>query len=595
MSSQKNHLLTLTTRTDGTARTDGSVEHIFLIDQTGSDFTFYVRDDAKVESERLCRILQQGKGRADSKKRPAADGVEGDDKAEAAHCPDTEALARLFKDSLGQKKEESSFSCRINVLRPVLNRDDFVWRGKRIVFLQRLRDAKNKKPSARPYAALLLNLTKRTHDGLDGGADKDAELLEEVIRELNKLLERGLTRKDFDKRLTAYEDELVAQVKEDPDAQTRLSDYLELCSRFDDAIKSIGSRIRRGRVLAGLSYEGRFWSITFRKQDTGTGYAPSEEIDGTLNTIEELCRVLYEQIFNAVSRSEATANAKKNAAAKPPELGGLVVIAGSTNSAKSLITRGLIHLYLKDALGSGAKRRPHLVTFEDPIEKNLIFEPGAFGVGNSRPDGDEKSLEEQIDYTPRQQGIDAAELDDALHDALRQTPKVFFVGETRRNEDWRRLIDFAATGHLVITTAHAGSLIEAMHKILLAAKAKTPADRNEVASRLLAVVQLKRAEVAGYKNCDVLVPAVWRRVPRGVNSLTAEGLASILPHSHSDEDRPCSSLGRKYFAERLLQLAEARINDSKSQTPLKTKAIINDPNFSKALTAKAIEWDLQGA
>ena len=264
-------------------------------------------------------------------------------------------------------------------------------------------------------------------------------------------------------------------------------------------------------------------------------------------------------------------------------MSGLIVISGSTNSAKSLITRGLIHLYLENVNLYQPKRLPHLVTFEDPIEK--YFANNEFKPTGAHPQLNVvmSAARQKIDYTPRQQEIDSASLQDALRDALRQTPRVFFVGETRLKEDWQALVDFAATGHLVITTAHAGSLIEAMHKIFLALEATTPAARNEAASRLLAVVHLKRTELVGYPY-GVLVPALWRRVPRGLNALTAEGLASVLPHSHSDDDDPCSCLGRRYFVKHLMQLAQDR-------PPLAGDA----GKFKDMLTLQAIDWDLQGA
>ena len=403
-----------------------------------------------------------------------------------------------------------------------------------------------------------------------------------------------------------------------PAVQKRLGSYLNFCSLFKDAIKPLKARIRDGRALAALCYEGKFWSISFRKQEPVAGYAPLTKTDGTLNSIEEICHTLYEEIFYAVGHSEEVAarneqdeRAQGDAEAagggeggakhdsyrkmidkhrvngKLRELSGLVVISGSTNSAKSLVTRGLIHLYLEHMpKGSGLRRRPHLVTFEDPIEKYFAAEACISAGGTPGCDGGAKSLEEEIDYTPRQQNVDLRYLQTGLRDALRQTPAVFFVGETRKKQDWRALLDFAGTGHLVVTTAHAGSLIEAMHKIFLATEAKTPADRNEVASRLLAVVQLKRAEVAEHEQVGALVPSLWRRVPRGLNALTAEGLASILPHSHSDdEDNPCSCLGRKYFVERLLELAA----ESQPRRPPPS------PAFKKSLLTKAIDWDLQGA
>ncbi len=586
---------------------DGSTRPAFLVltGQARSDFTFYVRNDR--DEDILRRILQKESGRAGRPEPPDADGGASADKGTSAP-----GAAQAAAASPGQ---DSSFSCRINVLHPLLDEDDFKWeeRGgeKKLVILQRLRRAKKGKAGGGPYDALRRALGEPTHAALTRSVCSDEELLKDLAAELNGLLARDFAGKWFNKSLSVDDEYLMGQIK-DPAARAVLGNYLRFCSLFQDAIEPTPSRLRIGRVLAGLSYEGKCWSISFRKQERGTGYAPRQEPDGNLNSIEELCWTLYEEIFYAVSRSEASRRGgRESPAARPgrrsaeegrseeaapsrsyrdklrehrdvplPELGGLVVVAGSTNSAKSLITRGLIHLYLKNVLRCGLKRRPHMVTFEDPIEKYFVGATHTSGDEDARPDAAPRSPEGLIDYTPRQQGIDTSDLRAALHDALRQTPKVFFVGETRRNEDWRELIDFAGTGHLVITTAHAGSLIEAMHKILLAAKARTPADRSEVASRLLAVVQLKRTEVAGFeKYGGVLVPAVWRRVPRGVNSLTAEGLASILPYSHSSEDYPCSSLGRKYFAERSLELADACRADA---------------DFMAALRAKAIAWDLQG-
>jgi hypothetical protein len=354
--------------------------------------------------------------------------------------------------------------------------------------------------------------------------------------------------------------------------------------------------------LAGLSYESNVWCFSFREQEREAGYQPDEEAvgnlsdneaDGNMNSIKEICHSLYEEIFYVVSRSEVLDNQPRpnqiesyreridRHREKPlSEMSSLIVISGSTNSAKSLITRGLIHLYLENVINSGnQKRRPHLVTYEDPIEKYFKVETYTSRVAHAQPDVALKALEKKIDYTPRQQQADVKDVQEALRDALRQTPKVFFVSETREREDWRELINFAGTGHLIVTTAHAGSLVEAMHKIFLATKAKTPADRREVASRLLAVIQLRRMELGTHKY-GVLVPAVWRRVPAGLNALTSEGLASVLPHSHSDAGNPCSCLGRKYFVEKLMQLAEDR------QLP----AAVED-----ALRTKAIEWDLQGA
>jgi hypothetical protein len=188
------------------------------------------------------------------------------------------------------------------------------------------------------------------------------------------------------------------------------------------------------------------------------------------------------------------------------------------------------------------------------------------------------AAKDRIDYTPREKGEqkDVGSLKAALADALRQTPTVFFVGETRNKKDWRQLIDFAGTGHLIVTTAHAGSLTEAMHKIFEALEVKTPAERSEIANRLLGIAHIRRYSGDGV---EILVPAVWRRTPTGKNALTAEGLSSLLPYKPKADDVEKGCLGRAWFAEKLI-------------------APIPDDNLSREnkdnLKKKIIGWDLEG-
>lgn len=371
-------------------------------------------------------------------------------------------------------------------------------------------------------------------------------------------------------------------------AAARLRAYFAVCTAFSKELVPLGKRLRVGRVLAALSYETRMWSVSFRTQSSEAGYEASTHADGgNLNTIAELCRALFAETFTVVStsaRPSAPRRVRGRAASllqaeQLAELGGLVVVTGATNSAKSLVTRGLIHLYLQKIALARGKRLPHLVTFEDPIERYYADDTHEPADGHAQLAVMMSAAQQGIDYTPRQIRIDAPNLKQALHDALRQTPKVFFVGETRQDRDWRTLLDFAATGHLVVTTAHAGSLIEAVRRIFLALGARTPADRNQIATRLIAVIHLKRATVAGHA-AGVLLPAIWRRVPKGVTALTAEGLAAVLPHGRGADDDLCSCLGRKYFASRLLEEAAAR-------KPA--------PDFARRLIEQATEWDLKGA
>jgi len=260
-------------------------------------------------------------------------------------------------------------------------------------------------------------------------------------------------------------------------------------------------------------------------------------------SLANLCNALYEVI------PREKPNAEGKCRLKP----GLVVVTGTTNSAKSVIARGLIHKHLEGAIAEYdrlaandfAPRRPHLVTFEDPIE--TYYAIGPKGDANAPPSQLAQSL--GIDYTPRERGIDVQSLDIACRDALRQTPAVFYVGEVRDRDEWENVLNFAGTGHLVVTTAHAGSLVEAMERILMAVRARSAGERGHFAQRILAVIHLAAFSV-GEKLAHV--PSIWRRTPSGVAALVADGLASVLPHNPGKVfPDTCPSLGRRWFAHQL--------------------------------------------
>lgn len=240
---------------------------------------------------------------------------------------------------------------------------------------------------------------------------------------------------------------------------------------------------------------------------------------------------------------------------------GLIVIAGRTGSGKSDITREFIRQYMNHLVQMAKEhkaRRPHLLTYEEPIEKLIVSSPA-------------QAAARGFDYTPRQRPDDVTNLVEATHDALRQTPSLFFVGETRKEKDWRELLRFAGTGHLTITTGHAGSLVEIMSQVLHATKAGTPAERSRIATRVAALVHIRPAEVNGRK---VLIPAFWFRSSRSISAFTAEGLGSLLPN-RSGGRTARDSFGRSHAVEKLSYLLKLKDEDD--------------------LLRQAIEWDLVGA
>lgn len=369
-----------------------------------------------------------------------------------------------------------------------------------------------------------------------------------------------------------------------------------------------------GRGLICFSYVGRYLSVTFRKMSDAQGYAASDFSDANerkdnLFSLGEYCELLYREIFRKTGSAE--------------HAHGLVVVTGATKSAKSEIARGLIELYLQGKEKSN--RRHHLVTFEDPVERFYVHEqvdgcsPWAAVQLSTDP-------ATNSDYTPRQKEKDAHRLQEALNDALRQTPALFFVGETREREEWKVLLDFAATGHLILTTAHAGSLLEAMHRIFEALQVKTAADRSEIANKLLGIVHLRRhalefLERDVKKRPNALFPALWRRTPRGIAALTCDGLASLLPYrpnkARNGAENPDGSLTASHPAESEKNTNEQAVEkDGTSDaasclgrrwiveeliTPEKTSEQMQSVfgagvagRLKKQACEKATEWDLEG-
>jgi type II/IV secretion system protein len=404
-------------------------------------------------------------------------------------------------------------------------------------------------------------------------------LSEETQRGLGQLLVKALS-----KNLTDLEAEPWVKTLNLTDAKLGVADQrVPMRSLFQAVYPELNWQDQQARALICLSYSGKCLSVSVRKQTKSVGYEPKdlpssrEEREKFLFTVSEYCQSIYEPLFDS-PESE-------------PNVHGLLVITGPTKSLKSEITRALIHSYLKKKREEG--RRPHLVTFEDPIERlyTNLDERGSLYVALTPG----KELAE-TSYTPRQKQRDAGFLHDALTDALRQTPAVFFVGETRSKEEWEVLLDFAATGHLIVTTAHAGSLVEAMRKIFEARRVKTPADRGEIANKLLAVVNLKPSQFeveAREKPTDVVFPALWRRTARGVAGLTSDGLSALLPHRHAPELPSC--LGRTWFIDKLVEVAQKASDD----TPQFEQSVKDDirklfESVKPKARKQACTWDLRG-
>ena len=118
---------------------------------------------------------------------------------------------------------------------------------------------------------------------------------------------------------------------------------------------------------------------------------------------------------------------------------GLVLIVGSTGSGKSTTLAAMVDHRARHETG-------HILTVEDPIEFLLPHRLSIVGQ--------------------REVGLDTPSYELALQDGMREAPDVIMVGEVRSRDTMRQALNYADTGHLVLTTLHATSANQALDRLI---------------------------------------------------------------------------------------------------------------------------------
>ena len=121
------------------------------------------------------------------------------------------------------------------------------------------------------------------------------------------------------------------------------------------------------------------------------------------------------------------------------EKSGLVLLTGATGSGKTTTMAALLNEV-------NAKQSVHVVTLEDPIE--FIHGPG------------------RATFNQRELGCDFDSYPNGLRAALRQAPKIIFVGEMRDRATVEVALMAAETGHLVLSTLHTIDVGQSINRIL---------------------------------------------------------------------------------------------------------------------------------
>ena len=151
---------------------------------------------------------------------------------------------------------------------------------------------------------------------------------------------------------------------------------------------------------------------------------------------------------------------------------GLILIEGPTGSGKTTAIAGLINKI-------NTEMDKHVYLIEDPIE--FVHTPH----GNSV-------------FTQREIGEHALDFPTAVENALRSKPNVIVVGELLNPATAKAALHAATTGHLVITTAHAGSVTEAIEPFIgQFTAAEQPQIRSRLSQSLIAIMVQKLVPAIG--------------------------------------------------------------------------------------------------
>ena len=118
---------------------------------------------------------------------------------------------------------------------------------------------------------------------------------------------------------------------------------------------------------------------------------------------------------------------------------GLILVTGATGSGKTTTLAALLNEV-------NEKQPVHVVTLEDPIE---FVHPAR-----------------RATFNQRELGTDFENYPNGLRAALRQAPKIIFVGEMRDRATVEVALMAAETGHLVLSTLHTVDAGQSINRIL---------------------------------------------------------------------------------------------------------------------------------
>ncbi|MDD4319635.1 MAG: GspE/PulE family protein [Candidatus Peribacteraceae bacterium] len=220
---------------------------------------------------------------------------------------------------------------------------------------------------------------------------------------------------------------------------------------------------------------------------------------------------------------------------------GLILVTGPTGSGKTTTLYALLSTII------GKER--NIITLEDPVEYEL---PGII----------QSEIDPDHDYT----------FAGGLRSILRHDPDVILVGEIRDLETAQTAVNASLTGHVVLSTLHTNSAIEAVHRLLsmgVSPYTLAPSLRAILAQRLVRTLKEDCRAPGTACNADdnasydgqmclpellVATPAIQQSI------LNFESTASILEQARKEGYKTMREWGKELVADkRTTQLEVDRV------------------------------------
>ena len=228
---------------------------------------------------------------------------------------------------------------------------------------------------------------------------------------------------------------------------------------------------------------------------------------------------------------------------------GLILVVGATGSGKSTTLASMIEL-------RNQQRPGHIITFEDPIE--FLYRS-------------KKSIIDQ-----REIGLDTKSLKVALKNGMRQAPDVIMIGEIRDQETMTSALQYAQSGHLVLSTLHANNAYHAMNRIISFYPLE---NRTALLSDLGAAVRCVVAQRLIRRKAGGRIPAVEILLnTRLIGELLERGEVSEIKEAMEKSLSP----GSQTFEQALFQL-------------IKEEVITQDEGLANADSPNNLLWLLQNS